>query len=206
MAFENWIAFCAIALLATATPGPAALLVSVNSVSYGFRKSLFTVIGNMTGLFIMSGFSVIGLSALVLHSAVGFGVVKIAGAIYLIYLGLKMWRHGLVKLETRKTQGAKSNWSLYVQGVLIALTNPKAIVFTTALFPQFISLAEPLLPQFSLLVLSFMSLSLICLSAYGLLAHAARHKAQKIVSNKASGKMVGGTFIGAGCYLATTSN
>ena len=81
MQIESWLAFCAMALLATATPGPAALLVSVHSVSYGFKKSLMTVLGNVSGLFVMSTFSVLGLSTLVLHSAVGFTLLKLAGAL-----------------------------------------------------------------------------------------------------------------------------
>lgn len=206
MEFENWLAFCSIALLATVTPGPAALLVSSNSLSVGFKKSLATVLGNVTGLFVMSALSVIGLSAVVLHSAIGFATIKIFGAVYLIYLGLKLWRDGISTTETSGLKKPKGNiFNLYLQGILVALTNPKAIVFTTALFPQFIFVSDPLLPQFSLLVSSFMVLSFLCLSLYAALAQQARKGTGKMISKKIVSKIFGSTFIGAGCYLATAS-
>ncbi len=198
--------FCSIALLATATPGPAALLVSINSVSFGFKKSLVTVLGNVTGLFIMSTFSVLGLSAVVLHSTMAFTVIKIFGAVYLAYLGFKLWINGIGNIEVDSTKKVKgSPLSLYTQGVLIALTNPKAVVFTTALFPQFIVTAEPLVFQFTILVLSFMLLSFICLSTYALLAQRAKARTMNTRVQKILGKIFGVTFFGAGCILATTS-
>lgn len=206
MQFENWFMFCSIALLATATPGPAALLVSINSLSFGFKKSLVTILGNVTGLFIMSTFSVLGLSAVVLHSTVAFTVIKLLGAAYLAYLGFKLWVNGVGTIEvgsTRKSKG--SSLSLYTQGVLVALTNPKAVVFTTALFPQFIVDADPLMFQFSILVLSFMLLSFICLSLYALIAQRAKARTINTQVQKLFGKIFGAIFIGAGCILATTS-
>jgi threonine/homoserine/homoserine lactone efflux protein len=198
--------FCFIALLATATPGPAALLVSINSISFGFKKSLITVLGNVTGLFIMSIFSVLGLSAMVLHSKMAFTVIKIFGAIYLAYLGFNFWVNGVGNIEassTKKTKG--SRLSLYTQGVLVALTNPKAIVFTTALFPQFIVSTGIIMLQFSILVLSFMLLSFVCLSSYALVAERAKTRTMNTRVQKLLGKIIGTTFMGAGCILAITS-
>ena len=206
MQFESWIAFCSIALLATATPGPAALLVSMHSLSFGVNKSLATVVGNVTGLFVMSGFSVLGLSAVVLHSAVAFIFVKVLGAMYLIYIGIKLWRNGVETIDVGETKSAKNSvFSLYTQGVIVALTNPKAIVFTTALFPQFIDVSDTLLPQFLILVFSFMSLSFICLCTYSLMVQRTKAKVKSAASGKRLGKVLGSTFIGAGCFLATAS-
>lgn len=205
MQIESWLAFCAMALLATATPGPAALLVSVHSVSYGFKKSLMTVLGNVSGLFVMSTFSFLGLSTLVLHSAVGFTLLKLAGALYLAYLGVKLWRSGLAKIEVSRVEESKPAGNLYFQGVLVALTNPKAIVFTTALFPQFLSVSQPLLPQFVILVTSFMALSFICLTTYSSAACKANFMVAKSKANTVAGKIIGSTFIAAGCYLAGSS-
>lgn len=206
MEFENWLSFCSIALLATATPGPAALLVSVNSLSYGFKMSLATVLGNVTALFIMSAVSVLGLTALVVYSALAFTVVKIIGAVYLIYLGVKLWKSGVYFERPSNKKTMRSNLSsLYGQGLLIALTNPKAIVFTTALFPQFINVSQPLTPQFTVLVCTFMTLSWVCLTTYSYLAHKSKTQFIVAVSGKLLGKLFGTTFVGAGCYLALTS-
>jgi threonine/homoserine/homoserine lactone efflux protein len=198
--------FCSIALLATATPGPAALLVSINSLSCGFKKSIYTVLGNVTGLFIMSTLSVLGLSAVVLHSTVAFTIIKLLGVAYLAYLGFKFWVNGVGIIEIDSTKKSKgSSLSLYTQGVLVALTNPKAVIFTTALFPQFIVAADPLMFQFSILVLSFMLLSFICLSSYALVAQRAKARTINTRVQKLLGKIFGATFIGSGCILATTS-
>ncbi len=206
MEFENWLSFCSIALLATATPGPAVLLVSTISLSHGVKKSLLTIAGNVTGLLMMSSLSVLGLSAIVLHSALGFTIVKILGAIYLIYMGLKLWRTGIGKIEVSEQKHTRSNiFHLYLQGVLVAITNPKAIIFTTALFPQFIVLSNPLLPQFLILILSFMTLSFLFLLLYGALARQAGKNSKKILPKKWIDRIFGSAFIGAGCYLANVS-
>ena len=96
MEFDSWILFSSIALMATLTPGPAVLLVSTHSVSFGTRQSVPTMLGNISGLFIMALLSVLGLSAIILHSATIFTIVKLTGAAYLIYLGIKLWRNGML--------------------------------------------------------------------------------------------------------------
>ena len=200
---ENWIAFCSIALIATASPGPAALLVSTHSVAFGFRRSLATVAGNVTGLLVMSALSVLGLTALVLQSSIAFAVVKTIGALYLMFLGVKLWKNGLGLAEQESPRGGKASiWRLYFQGVLVALTNPKAILFTTALFPQFVVISEPLLPQFGLLVLSFMSLSAVCLASYAKLAQKARGEVRQFAPTKLLGRLFGSTLFGAGLMMA----
>lgn len=202
MQIESLLAFCAIALVATATPGPAALLVTTNSLMVGFKKSLITVIGNITGLFLMSGFSVLGLSALVLHSSIAFTIIKFLGAIYLIFAGLKIWVNGIRAVNPESHHTAPITvLKLYLQGLFVAITNPKAIIFSTALFPQFVVVSEPLLPQFSMMVASFMTLSFVCLSVYALAADKAK-KVSNVIVSKYFGKIFGSTFIGAGLYLA----
>lgn len=206
MIFENWLAFCAIAFIATATPGPAVLLVSTNSLAVGFKKSLITVLGNVSGLFIMSACSVLGLSAIVLQSTMAFTTIKILGAFYLIHIGIKLWKNGISTMTIHESESVNNSFfSLYTQGILIALTNPKAIVFTTALFPQFIIISEPLLPQFTVLVVSFMTLSFLCLSSYSILVQRMKAGTTYVVPEKILGKVCGSTFIGAGCFLATAS-
>ena len=206
MEFETWLSFCSIALLATATPGPAVLLVSIHSLSFGFRMSLATVLGNVTALLIMSAVSVLGLTALVVYSAFSFTLVKIIGAGYLVYLGVKLWKSGIhFEPPTVNRDSRGKLVALYGQGLLVALTNPKAIVFTTALFPQFIVTSEPLMPQFSVLIVTFMALSFVCLTTYSVLANRTKIKFSGRLSSRLLGKLFGGTFIGAGFFLASTS-
>ena len=76
MDIQQWLLFISIALVATATPGPAVLLVSTHSLSYGWHNSIVTILGNVSGLLVMSALSVAGLSVVVLNSAVLFFIVK----------------------------------------------------------------------------------------------------------------------------------
>ncbi len=94
-----------------------------------------------------------------------------------------------------------------MQGVFISLSNPKAIAFTTALFPQFIQPELSLAPQFLLLVSTFMFLSFSCLLGYAILASKAkkRIKERKICSQNLIGKVFGSVFIGSGIALAVAS-
>ena len=210
MNFDNWPLFPAIALMATITPGPAILLVSTHSVSFGTRCSVATMMGNVSGLFVMSLFSVMGLSAIILHSAPIFITVKLIGAGYLLFLGVKLWRNGFGLASIRSSrqnevQHRPKVMKLYGNGLLVALTNPKAIAFTTALFPQFIQPDRPMLPQFTIWIVTFMSLSFLCLLAYAILAEGTRNRSAQLEVPGVMGKVFGCAFIGSGVFLATAS-
>lgn len=210
MDFDSWLIFASIALVATLTPGPAVLLVSTHSVSFGTKYSIATMLGNISGLFIMSLLSVMGLSAIILHSAPIFFTVKLIGACYLIFLGLKLWRKGLGSAVFRTAergdlQRRPNVMKLYANGLLVALTNPKAIAFTTALFPQFIQPDRPMLPQFSILIMTFMFLSFVCLFGFGLMAERARMGSAKIKLPGFMGKVFGSAFVGSGVFLASAT-
>jgi threonine/homoserine/homoserine lactone efflux protein len=212
MTFESWLLFSAIALIATITPGPAIMLVSANSSSYGVRKSIYTILGNISGLFCMSLMAVLGLSTLILCSAPIFFTLKIIGALYLFYLGLKMWRNGIsgnrnTSSDAMRLSVAPRNFKLYMQGVFLSLSNPKAIAFTTALFPQFIQPELPLAPQFIILVSTFMFFSFSCLLGYSILARKAKKQFEErnYYSQTILGKVFGTIFIGSGVALAVAT-
>ncbi len=210
MNYDSWILFASIAFIATITPGPAILLVTTHSVTFGTRCSIATMLGNVSGLFIMSLLSVMGLSAVILHSAPIFFLVKMAGAVYLVYLGIKLWRHGFGLEELRSAQ--KESLSprprftrLYANGLFVALSNPKAIAFTTALFPQFILPEQPVAFQFTILIITFMSLSFACLFAYAFMAAETKHRSAHIKLPGIMSKVFGGAFVGSGLFLAAAT-
>jgi len=212
MNFENWLIFSTIALVATITPGPAIMLVSANSSSYGVRKTIYTILGNISGLFCMSLLAVLGLSTVIIYSAPVFFAFKIVGALYLIYLGVRLWRNGftgkkIICSSTRNKSTAPENYKLYMQGVFISLSNPKAIAFTTALFPQFIIPELTLAPQFIVLVATFMFCSFSCLLGYAILASKARNLLVKQNGRPLAiiGKAFGSIFIGSGIALAVAT-
>lgn len=207
MNYDSWILFATIAFIATITPGPAILLVTTHSVTFGTRCSIATMLGNVSGLFIMSLLSVMGLSAVILHSALIFFLVKMAGALYLVYLGLKLWRHGfgheaLRSVQSEAVQPRPRITKLYINGLFVALSNPKAIAFTTALFPQFILPEQPVTLQFTILIATFMFLSFTCLLVYALMAVETKNRTSHIKLSGIMSKLFGGAFIGAGLFLA----
>jgi len=210
MSYDRWLLFTSIAFAATITPGPAILLVSSHSVAFGARPSMATMAGNVTGLFIMSLLSVLGLSAVILHSAPVFLAVKLLGAGYLVFLGVKLWRKGFGPsaagiLGAGRKATRPSLLRLYGNGLLVALGNPKAIAFTTALFPQFIQPDRPITGQFGILILTFMVLSFTCLLAYALAAERTRRRPAPGRHSTLLSRAFGGLFIGSGIVLATTS-
>ena len=210
MTYDSWLLFTSIALMATITPGPAILLVSTHSVSFGTKYSVATMVGNVSGLFIMSLLSVMGLSAIILHSVPIFFTVKLIGAGYLILLGLKLWRNGFGLEAIRAAEKGDARHQpniikLYVNGLLVALTNPKAIAFTTALFPQFIQSDRPMLPQFSILIVTFMFLSFVCLLGYAMMAEGTKNRSAQIKVPGVMSKVFGCVFIGSGAFLATAT-
>lgn len=206
MTFESWLLFSSIALAATLSPGPAVLLVTSHSLRYGKHRAVFTILGNITGLFVMSLLSVLGVGTLLLYSTAAFNLIKWIGALYLVWLGIGLWRKGLFAGgEGGKPIADCRNISLYRQGLMIALTNPKAIAFTTALFPQFIYTDEPLTSQFLILVITFMLFSFCCLAGYAFLTDSVKTRTSPLLSGKSTGRLFGTVFILAGAALASSS-
>jgi len=105
-----------------------------------------------------------------------FTILKIVGAIYLIYLGVRQWRakDNFFKTSSENEISAMGNRKFFIQGLLVALSNPKAILFFTALFPQFIDLSNPIAIQFAILTSTFMLLSFLTLVFYAKSAHACK--------------------------------
>lgn len=210
MTFESWLMYLLLVTVATATPGPAVLFAVSVSTGYGWRAAIHAALGNISGLFFLGIIAVTGLGTILKTSVFVFSCFKYAGAMYLVYLGLRL----LLRKERdgHDVQGEAgvrvgiSPWKVYCQAFGVALSNPKAIVFLTALFPQFLQIDIPLVPQFFRLIVTLMVFSFSFLMLYALLAHQARAWLQsadrKTLVNRASGSV----FLGFGVLLATSSN
>lgn len=205
MSVETWLAFTAIASIATLVPGPAMFLVASHSLKYGVIRSIKTILGNVTGLAILSGLSVIGLSALLIYAPVMFTLVKIVGAIYLAYLGIKLWCNGVQPIDVDKARAKGGSEYLYLKGVFIALLNPKAIIFTTSLFPQFIDHTNSVMPQFFVFLSTFIGLSFACLLGSSIFVRFALGSVA-VKYSRFIGRLLGGTLIGASGALLFSSS
>ena len=168
------------------------------------------MLGNISGLFIMSLLTIFGLSAIILKSAPLFYALKTMGAVYLVYLGIKIWRQGFSfpnapQRHQTSFRDSGSFGKLYTQGILLSLSNPKAIGFTTALFPQFIAPQISLVPQFTILVATLMALSFLCLFAYAVLVGRVMSRSKGSGLTNTISKLLGSVFIGSGIALAVKS-
>lgn len=197
MTLTNWLLFCGVALLTTFTPGPAVLLAISNSVSSGPRSALVCSLGNALGLFIVSGIAMAGMGVVLATSAVAFTILKVMGALYLIYLGYKQWnsRANVFSNATEAVPGAP--WQLFGKGIVLALTNPKAILFFSALLPQFLTPDLPLFEQFVVLTTSFSACAVLSHAFYALLAHALRKQFDDPTRVRVFNRVSGGIF----CFL-----
>lgn len=172
MHISNWLVFSSVALLTTFSPGPAVLLAISNSVTAGPRRALIGALGNALGLFLLSGISMAGLGMLLSASASAFTALKLAGAAYLIFLGVKQWRNQTSAFAAENTlPTAGTRLRLFSQGISVALTNPKALLFFSALFPQFLVPGISLVSQFMLLTSTFCACALLSHTSYVFLAH-----------------------------------
>lgn len=178
MELTTWLLFVAVAIVAIIAPGPGILLAISNSIRFGISKVLLSSLGNICGLLLLSTVAIFGLGEVLKTSTNLFLIIKFIGASYLIYLGVRQWRSTNDFFEKSKvssdSQTEKSNKRFFIEGLLIAITNPKAILFFTALFPQFINTEIVLLPQFLIMMSTFMTMSFLILVSYGLLAFRAK--------------------------------
>ncbi len=196
MSLSTWWMYACVALISIVSPGPAILLAIRNSLRYGARSVALSSAGNGLGLLLVSALAMAGVGAMLQASPALFFVLKLAGAGYLLYLGVKQWtsQHNVfAQIDARPAGAGKNRWQLFRQGLLMALSNPKAILFFSALFPQFIEPTHALAPQFCILTGTFMAISFCSLMSYGMLARSAKNwlagQRRHVVFNKCFGAL-----------------
>lgn len=170
-----WQGFVGMTLVVSATPGPNMLLVMGQSVRFGMRAAMATMVGCMVALLGMVGLSALGLGALLHASPLLFRWLCVAGAAYLAYLGWMAWRNASAHLHAPQEAliqdhaASHTRWGVHArQGFWVAASNPKAIVFAAAFFPQFIRPGAPALPQFALLLATFSVIEIAWYFVYAL--------------------------------------
>ncbi|MBY6165620.1 LysE family translocator [Pseudooceanicola nitratireducens] len=171
MEFQTWLAFVGASIALLLIPGPTVLLVLSYAISQGKKVALATVGGVALGDFIAMSASLAGLGALVLASATLFTVLKWIGAVYLVYLGIRLFRSaGAASLGDLETVTETRAANVFGHAAAVTALNPKSIVFFIAFVPQFVAVDRPLLPQFAILVATFVGLAALNALAYALLA------------------------------------
>jgi threonine/homoserine/homoserine lactone efflux protein len=206
MSLQSWWLFVGVTFVIAATPGPNMLLVMSSSARHGFRSAVATMAGCMSALLLMMSASAAGLGALLLAFPAVFDALRWMGAAYLAYLGVRCWRSPvgeIAQVEPRAPAAAGRPATLFRQGMLVALSNPKAILFAAAFLPQFIRPERPTLPQFAILLGTF---AVIEVSWYLVYAGSGRQLAaylRRAAVLKAFNRLSGGVFIGFAAAMAT---
>ncbi|HYD80094.1 MAG TPA: LysE family translocator [Paucimonas sp.] len=204
MSIHTIFTFIVVAGLTIATPGPAILLSLRNGASYGVASVAWSALGNVCGVCCLSTAAMFGLGVVLKSSALLFGLLKLAGAGYLLYLGVRSLLGGsrsLAYSPEPEERAMPSRRRLFAEAFLTAATNPKALLFFTALFPQFINPDAALAPQFLVLTGIFMALAYLTHLAYAIAASRARKMLRRPGFAKWLNRTVGATFIGFAALL-----
>jgi threonine/homoserine/homoserine lactone efflux protein len=199
MDFHLYLAFLAATVVLALIPGPNVAVITANSVAYGARFGLLTVAGTSTAILIQLALTGLGLSAALDTLGTWFEWIRWIGAAYLIYLGIAQWR--AVALDFAGTAPLpRSARAIFGRGLLVALTNPKTLLFYGAFFPQFVTPGDSQASQLLLLLASCLAVAIAIDCGWALLA--ARLRRFVIARSRLRNRLSGGLLIGAGLGLA----
>jgi len=206
MSTDTWLTFILASIILTMTPGPSIILGMLHSIKYGVKKTSFTALGDISANFIQMIIVAAGLGVVIASSEVAFTLIKWLGVITLVYMGVKMLfdRARLELADIDDSQASISAYTLYMKGFLVAAGNPKAIVFFTAFFPQFIDTSQPLLPQMAIMCPTMAVLDFTCVMLYALSAKGLMSVLQD--SRDYVNRFGGLALLGAAIYLSITSS
>jgi threonine/homoserine/homoserine lactone efflux protein len=195
--FETWLAFTAASAVLLVIPGPTILLVVSYALGQGWRTALPMAIGVALGDFTAMTLSLLGLGALLAASATLFTILKWAGAAYLVWLGIKLWRAGGA-LDARPRTDSASALKMLGHAWLVTALNPKGLTFFIAFLPQFIDPKLALLPQVSVFAATFLTLAFANVITYTLIASRARRVVQSPRTMRVINRTGGSLLIGTG--------
>ncbi|MFR0355775.1 LysE family translocator [Streptomyces sediminimaris] len=204
---DRLLAFAALSLVLIVVPGPSVLFVVGRALAQGRRAALTTVAGNTLGAYLLVVAVAVGIGSLVERSLPLFTGLKLSGAAYLVYLGIRAWRaRGSLRAAFTGQDAGHSGLRTFWEGFAVGVTNPKTIVFFAAVLPQFVDRdAAHVTAQMLLLGLVFNAIALASDSVWGLAASTAR---DWFARSPRRLSMVGGagglTMIGLGVTVAVT--
>ncbi|WP_424978063.1 LysE family translocator [Leisingera sp. S232] len=203
MDLNLWLAFCAASIALLLIPGPTVLLVLSYALSKGRQVAVASALGVALGDFIAMSASLAGLGALVMASATLFSVLKWAGAAYLVWLGVKLWRSApQAAIEQFAPDSGIRARGVFGHAAAVTALNPKSIAFFIAFVPQFIRPDAGLAPQFAVLIATFVGLAALNALAYALLADRLRKWIAQPAAAAAVTRTGGLALIGMGAATA----
>jgi threonine/homoserine/homoserine lactone efflux protein len=204
MNLEFWLLYVSVVFMASIIPGPSMLLALTHGIKYGYKRSIVTALGNTTASIIQAIIAISGLSIIFTTSGILFEVIRYAGAIYLIYIGIMLFKTPSKDMLSTNDIDTNSSsiYSMFSQAFFIAIGNPKAIIFFTALFPQFISSDGTPLFQYILMTTALGVIAFVCMMIYSIAGAKATTFLRTSIIGKYLNKITGGIFVSAGCAVA----
>lgn len=200
---DLWIPFVLASTIILVIPGPTIILVIGQSVTHGPKSVLPLVLGVVLGDLTAMTLSLMGLGAILSASAILFSLFKVIGAVYLVYLGLRMWLFSPEDISIQGHNSSRTSSSLFSSSFTVTALNPKSIAFFIAFFPQFINSQEPVFLQFFLLGGTFLVLAGLNAALYGLFGGNACTVVGKQSVRKWFNRSGGIALVGAGIFTAT---
>ncbi len=207
MSLEIWLVYLAAAIGLSLTPGPNGLLSLTHGACFGVRPTVSTVLGGALGFFLLVAASLAGLGALLAASEQAFTVAKWLGAGYLVYLGLRVWRAPAPQIpsgpQARAGQDAARPLRMFNQGFLVAVSNPKGLIFFAAFLPQFMVPETPFALQLLVFGGTFVAVEVL----YELLLAGLAQRIAPWLARHGRwfNRAAGGAFVGIGAVLTTAS-
>ncbi|UCI33464.1 LysE family translocator [Mesorhizobium sp. B4-1-4] len=196
-----FLAYCAAITLAAATPGPAMFAVITNGVSRGFRRAFMAGVGVAAGDAVLVTLALLGLVALAQTFEWVFLLLKYAGAAYLIYLGIRMWRAAAAQPDKPQVAEARLSRS-FLLGASIALGNPKAILFHASIMPLILNLDTMTFFDGLLVVAVVISVNVVTMGIYAALAGRASGWFTTPRRMRLMNRFAGSAMIGTGALIA----
>ncbi len=210
MGLSIWWLFVVMTFVVSATPGPNMLFIMTISARHGMRAAIVAMLGCMTALLAMMSISAAGLGALLQAFPTVFEALRLAGAAYLAYLGVKCWRSPVQEQTSdvatdasRASPPAVRPGAIFRQAFLVAASNPKAILFAAAFFPQFINPELAKLPQFAILLTTFTVIEVTWYFVYAASGKRLSVYLQRATVMRAFNRLTGGVFVGFAALMAT---
>lgn len=203
MTLHTWLIYLLAATGLSLSPGPNGLLALTHGALHGRRKALYTVFGGALGFVTVIALSMFGIGALLKASLAWLAVMKWLGGAYLVWLGIQVWRSPPIGIELRGTAQPRAGWSLFRQGALSALTNPKGLLFFAAFLPQFIDPERSLFVQFVIMAGTFAMIEIATEVFIASMAHRISPWLRRL--GRRFNQACGGVFVAIGIALPLRS-
>ncbi len=202
MSIEMWVAFVIAAVIVLVIPGPTILLVMSQAISHGRRAVIPLVTGVTLGDLTAMTLSLLGLGVILAASAALFSVLKLIGAVYLVCLGIKLWRSDAQERAISVADTKMSKGSLFKSTWFVTALNPKSIAFFVVFLPQFVDQQDRAVPQLFLLGATFLLLATLNATLYAFFAGYLRDRMRSSRVRRWFNRCSGGILIGAGVFTA----